>query len=85
MVDAMRTTVRIDDRLLQQAKSCATQRGLSLGQYLEDAIRRDLTRAAPKPRAVSLPAFPAGKPRPGVDLRSNRSLFDALDQDGPGR
>ncbi|MDR1188441.1 MAG: CopG family transcriptional regulator [Bifidobacteriaceae bacterium] len=78
----MRTTVRINDRLLAQAKSCAARQGLSLGGYLEEAIRRDLLRAGPKAAAVDLPAFPAGKPRPGVDLLSNQSLFEAMDHEG---
>jgi hypothetical protein len=35
----MRTTVSIDDPLLENAKRCATERGITLGALFEDALR----------------------------------------------
>ncbi len=76
----MRTTVSIDDELLAAAKARAQSRGVSLGAVLDAALRRELTRPGTvTPRAV--PVFRGGTgPRPGIDLTSNRSLHEALDE-----
>jgi hypothetical protein len=78
----VRTTVNLDAELLRQAKSRARQRQMTLGGYLEDAIRRDLVRLSAEPAPVTLPAFPAGQVRRGIDLLSNRSMFEAMEEDG---
>lgn len=79
----MRTTVTIDEALLERAKKRAAQRGQTLGQYVEDAVRRDLL-APPNERVTpALPTFTRGTGlRPGLDPSSNRALFDALDASG---
>ena len=41
-----RTTVRLPDDLLEQAKTCARLTGRSLTQLLEDAVRFELSRAS---------------------------------------
>lgn len=75
----MRTTIAVDDQLLAGAKRRARQRGQTLGQVVEDALRRELatpTRAAPG----GVPVFRGrGGARPGVDVTSNRALREALD------
>jgi hypothetical protein len=72
----MRTTVNIDDRLLQTAKALAAARNQTLGSVVEDALRRELSRQPAATRPV-LPVFEGGNgPRPGLDLRSNRALED---------
>ena len=72
----MRTTINIDDRLLQTAKELAAARNQTLGSVVEDALRRELSRQRPATRP-DLPVFEGGNgPRPGVDLRSNRALED---------
>lgn len=74
----MRTTVTLDDELLASAKTVARRRGYSLGQLLEDALRRELARTGVEPPSV--PVFWGGTgPRPGVNLRSNRALAELLD------
>jgi hypothetical protein len=75
----MRITVSINDELLAAAKAAARRRGYSLGQLLEDALRRELsertTAASP-----AIPVFRGGTgPQPGVNLRSNRALAELLD------
>lgn len=79
----MRTTLAIDDELLARAKRRAASRHLTLGQYVEEAVRRDLLADdAPRER-VELPVFAGGRVRPGIDVSSNRDLYDALDEEGP--
>jgi hypothetical protein len=79
----MRTTLSIDQALLERAKKRAAQRGQTLGQYVESAVRRDLT-ARDEPRTSSpLPVFTRGTGmRAGIDPSSNRALYDALDASG---
>lgn len=76
----MRTTVAVDDNLLIAARRRARDRGQTLGQVMEDALRREL--AAPvEPEPVGVPVFAGGGgPLPGIDLTSNRAVREALDQ-----
>ena len=78
----MRTTVSIDDELLGAAKRRARERGQTLGEVVDAALRRefaDPTQDGPPPPPV--PVFTGGTgPRPGVDLTSNRGLHEALDE-----
>jgi hypothetical protein len=75
----MRTTVSINDDLLEAARALARRRGYALGQLLEDALRRELAGQDPTPRPA-VPVFRGGTgPHPGIDLRSNRALTELLD------
>ncbi|UFS58848.1 hypothetical protein [Subtercola endophyticus] len=76
----MRTTVSIDDALLDSAKKGARERGVTLGQYVESALRNEI--AAPRTSAARFdpPTFARGTGmRNDIDPSSNRDLFDALD------
>lgn len=77
----MRTTVSISDELLTAAKRRAQERGQTLGQIVDAALRRELASrhdAADPPR---VPVFRGGTgARPGVDLTSNRALHEVLDE-----
>lgn len=76
----MRTTLSIDDHLLAEAKERAHRRGQTLGQLVEDAIRRELGTAVEGERPP-VPVLKGGTgPRPGLDLNSNRALLEALDE-----
>jgi len=76
----MRTTVAVDDHLLAAAKRRARERGQTLGQIVEDALRRELSATTAGP-AVELPVFRGGDGlRPGVDVGSNRALRELLDE-----
>jgi hypothetical protein len=76
----MRTTINLDEELLTAARRRARERGLTLGQLLEDALRRTLTtRAAEEPPPI--PVFREGTGlQPGVDLTSNRAIHELLDE-----
>lgn len=76
----MRTTVAVDDELLASAKRRARERGQTLGEVFEDALRQELARE-PAIEAVEVRVFRGGTgPRPGIDLTSNRALREALDE-----
>jgi hypothetical protein len=75
----MRTTVSIDAELLAAARKEARQRGQTLGQLVEDSLRRELSDRR-SDDSVPLPVFRSGTGvRAGVDLRSNRALAELLD------
>lgn len=79
----MRTTISIDDYLLEGAKRRARERGQTLGELVEDALRLELEEGKPV-EAVEVPVFTGGSGvRPGVDLGSNRALREALDEGAP--
>jgi hypothetical protein len=77
----MRTTVRLDDRLLQRAWQEAERRGVSLASLVEQGLQLVL-RVPPKnsnQRIVDRSAYrTADVLRPSVDSNSNTSLFDQL-------
>jgi hypothetical protein len=80
MVRIIRTTVSIDDHLLDSAKRRARERGETLGHVIEAALRRELAQPEPS-EPVEVPVFRGGDgPLPGVDLRSNRALRELLDR-----
>jgi hypothetical protein len=66
----MRTTARLDDVLLREAKRAANETGRTLTQVIEDALRESLARRkGPKAiQKVVLPTFKGDGLMPGVDL-----------------
>jgi hypothetical protein len=78
----MRTTVRLDDRLLEQAKREAARRGETLTALVERGLRLVLARPEGRraPRRVALPVCAAGGGTlPGVDLDDSAALLDVLE------
>jgi hypothetical protein len=76
----MRTTVSIDDELLAAAKRLARREGRTVGQVVEEALRRQLADSAASQPGPPLPVFRGGTgPAPGVELTSNRALAEILD------
>lgn len=81
----MRTTVRLDDDLLREAKVRAAEQGITLTQLIDESLRE---RLASRPRQMSvepfrLPTYGEGGTRPGVDLDDNRALRDLMDEGMP--
>lgn len=77
----MRTTVRLDDDLLTQAKQVAAASGKTLTAVLEEALRESFARrdrTGPR-RRVRLPTFGGGGVCPGVDLDDGSSLLDLME------
>lgn len=77
----MRTTVSISDEVLAAAKRRARQRGQTLGEIVDAALRRELAVAGEPSERPVVPVFRGGTgARPGLDLTSNRALHEALDE-----
>jgi hypothetical protein len=80
----VRTTIKLDDALLAEAKQVAARTGRSLTAVVEDALRQSLYRRDPATRqAVELPVFGEGGTQPGVDLDDSAALLDLIEQDDP--
>jgi hypothetical protein len=80
----MRTTVRLDDHLLREAKQLAARTGRTLTAVIADALREALNRSQKRPKRapVKLPTFRGKGLHPGVDLDDTASLLDIMDEDG---
>ncbi|MEW5850611.1 MAG: type II toxin-antitoxin system VapB family antitoxin [Myxococcota bacterium] len=78
----MRTTIRIDDKLLAAAKALAAKSHRSLTQVIEDALRELLARRAAQRHAppCDLPVFTGNGLRPGVDLDDSANLLELMDR-----
>ena len=77
----MRTTVRLDDRLLAEAKKLSAESGRTLTSVLEDALRETLARrrVRVKRKPVRLRTVKGDGVRPGVDLDDTASLLDLME------
>ena len=76
----MRTTIRIDDALLVEAKTRAARSGRTLNEVVEAALRQSFAFRDPAGGGrVALPVFAEGRLRPGVDLDDAASLLDVMD------
>jgi hypothetical protein len=81
----MRTTVRLEDALLREAKVRAAEQGITLTQLIDESLRERLS-ARPQPRKVTpfrLHSYGKGGVRPGVNLDDNRAVRDLMDEDDP--
>ncbi len=78
----MRTTIRINDELLKQAKKRAAEEGRTLTSLVEDGLARILADVKGHPRKrVQLPVSKAsGGVMPGVDLNRSSELEEVMDK-----
>lgn len=85
----MRTTLDIDDNLLQQAKQLAAREHTSLTRLIEEGLAARLRSTGKAPDTAShvcLPVFVGqGGLQPAIrDTRSHQAMLDALDDlEGP--
>jgi hypothetical protein len=80
----MRTTVSIHDELLTAAKRRAGERGITLGQLIDEALQRELHVEHGQTQGPAIPVFRGGGAiQPGVDLNSNRAIAELLDEGLP--
>ncbi len=78
----MRTTIRLDEHLLAQAKQHAAATGRTLTAVLEQALRESLARRSTlaKAKPVRLKTVKGGGVRAGVDLDDSAALLDLMGQ-----
>lgn len=76
----MRTTIRLDENLLAEAKKHAAESGKTLTSLLEGALRESLARrkVQSKSKRVRLKTVKGGGVRAGVDLDDSADLMDLM-------
>jgi hypothetical protein len=77
----MRTTIRLDDALLAEAKVLAARTGRTLTGLIEDSLRQALARPGVERGPVELPVVHGGRLLPGVNLDSMSDLLDVMEAD----
>lgn len=79
-VTHMKTTLDIDDRLLERAKRHAAAQGTTLRAVVEEALRARLTpRPEGRPRYRFSPPTVRGSSPPALDVADRNALYDLLD------
>ena len=79
----MRTTISIEDSLLEEAKAVALREKCSLGAVVEDALRaRLLSQSKQGAQTERRPwiTFGQGGVQQGVDLNDSGQLLEVMDQ-----
>jgi hypothetical protein len=77
-----RTTVRLPEELMRQAKQVAAAQGRTLTSLIEDGLRFVVSEARKRPKAkhVVLPVSDAtGGPWPGIDITDGSALQEMED------
>ena len=77
----MRTTIRLNEQLLVEAKKRAAEEGTTLTALIEDSLREALARrTSPDHRKrYRMLTFGEGGLQPGIDLDDTSSLLDRMD------
>lgn len=76
---SMKTTINLDDDLLNAVRARAEGRGQTMREVVEEALRRLLTAPEQSTFHLELPATP-GRRLPTVDVDSNAALAEYLDR-----
>lgn len=79
----MRTTLTIEDGLLEEAKRRAREQETSLREVVNEALRAGLLRPKASTQTdVEKPliTFRGGGVRPGIDLNDSVGLLEAMDE-----
>ena len=76
-------TISVDENLVKQARIKAIQEGTSLSAKVREMLAAYVRQDAPSKAAVipKLPTGGSGGLMPGIDPCSNRSFYDAMDDD----
>ena len=76
----MRTTIRLNPRLLAEAKKLAVETNRTLTKVVEDALREVVARRRrPARRPVSLTIVGGRGVNPGIDIDDSASLLAAME------
>ena len=78
----MRTTIRIDDYLLAEAKNLAVETNQSLTSLIEDALRELLARRQRRESVApfKLTTYKGYGLQPGIDLDDFASLLETMER-----
>ena len=81
MLCCMKTTVRLDEQLLQQTKEYAAHTGRTVTAVIEDALREMFARQKimGQNRRLNLTVVSGQGLQPGVDLDDSAALLDLMD------
>jgi hypothetical protein len=77
-----KTTLQLDDAVMQQIRDLAHQSKRTLTEIINDLLVESLVRRkqqSAKVRLKPLPSWPAGTPR--VNIADRNALYDLLEQD----
>lgn len=82
MLWRMRTTVRLDDQLLADAKALGLQTGKTLSEVIADGLREVLARRDKQSerKPATLPRMSGNGLQPGVNIDSNAELLDLMEE-----
>lgn len=76
----MRTTITIDDHLLDEIRQVAAARRQTVSQVIEESVRESLLRRGAESREpFELRTFQGGGYQAGVDLDDNAALLELMD------
>jgi hypothetical protein len=79
MLNHMKTTLKINDRVMTRLKQEAARRGCTMSELVEGALRTVLEpKPAPRP-AIKLPAFRSGGLL--VDIADREALYEVMKDD----
>jgi hypothetical protein len=86
MMKVMRTTVNVNEGMIEKARSAAVGRGVTLGELVEDALRTYLSRS----EEVAPPPFELHTVRgelvdPNLDLNRTSALVTLDDESAYGK
>lgn len=75
----MKTTLNLDDALMQAVRERARRLGMTLTDLVSDALRRMLAEPSPAEFRLELPVT-QGRRMPTVDIDSNAALEEYFDR-----
>ena len=83
MLICMRTTLNLDDDLIQAVKRKAAETGRTMTEVIEGCLRESLQRQPASGPAYRLRMVTVkGRRRPGVDLTDRDALYEAMEGRG---
>jgi len=78
MVSHMKTTLNIDDRVMERLRTEAARQGKTMSELVETALRRLFQPGVEPEDLPPLPAFEAGRPR--VDPANREALYSLMEE-----
>jgi hypothetical protein len=78
MVFHMKTTLTIDDKVMKRLKREAAQRGCTMSELVESALRLFLQSRKSPTTLAPLPGFHGGAEL--VDVANREALYDAMEE-----